>query len=311
MSYHTLALLITNTCNSNCPHCIAKSSPSAKGTMDILHIEQIIKSSFSHVNGISITGGEPLIFPDLCLKTIRLIKANKLRAYLVTNGFWGKDDRTADKIINALSDAGLNKLYISFDMFHDDPIELSTIESIIKKVLKTKVKFRIKHCGNTEDDQYKEIKKLAMKYRFKVRTQPLLPVGRGTNLYDMNKHITFDEIQNGPCNNAYEPLVTPAGDLYTCCGPALDCQKFSPLLLGNINCITVTEGLQKGSQDIFLQALSSIGPKKLIGMLSPTSRKIVEDKLFDCSRCLACRTLTDDNEIVKELMQKIKLPQYL
>jgi len=46
-----------------------------------------------------------------------------------------------------------------------------------------------------EDDQYKEIKKLAIKYNFKVRTQPLLPVGRGMNLYDTDKHITFDELQ--------------------------------------------------------------------------------------------------------------------
>lgn len=78
----------TNRCNAGCLFCINQTQ-SPNGTIDLLRFEAAIKAVSPWIGGISFTGGEPMLFPDLIEQLIIIAEkyvTDETEFDLVTNG---------------------------------------------------------------------------------------------------------------------------------------------------------------------------------------------------------------------------------
>ena len=84
-----LYINVCNICQADCPFCISPSIPEKDSTFDILRFRRILRDIKGHINGISLTGGEPLLFPELVDKIVDVINSELpygIETDIVTNG---------------------------------------------------------------------------------------------------------------------------------------------------------------------------------------------------------------------------------
>ena len=104
-----VGLLITERCNVECDHCWFDSGPHRENTMKeeeaIGYIDQA--GEIPSVEWISITGGEPFLYPELLESSIKHASKKGLRTECVTNCFWADSEEKAEETLGGLVEAGL------------------------------------------------------------------------------------------------------------------------------------------------------------------------------------------------------------
>src|SRR6516225_9409171 len=114
-------------CNLSCSYCneYDKFSPPVALAEMIRRVDRL--ASFG-TTVITISGGEPLLHPDL-ERIIRHIRGHRIIAGLLTNGYL----LTADRI-RALNDAGLDHLQISIDNVVPDEVSKKSLKVLDQKL---------------------------------------------------------------------------------------------------------------------------------------------------------------------------------
>ena len=80
---------ITNQCNARCPFCVNADVNVNPAVVDSEILSRVLKRVKSHIRGVSITGGEPMLYPDLVdtvAMTVKDILGETTPLELVTNG---------------------------------------------------------------------------------------------------------------------------------------------------------------------------------------------------------------------------------
>jgi len=131
----SLRISVTDHCNLNCWYCRAEEEICSLQHNDILRYEEITElvKIFSNlgVKKVRLTGGEPLLRPDIEELVRMLKKVEGLdEVTLTTNGVL-----LAEKI-DALADAGLDRINMSLDTFKQDKFQKLTGHNSLSKILK-------------------------------------------------------------------------------------------------------------------------------------------------------------------------------
>ncbi len=83
-------IYLTNECNASCPFCVSKCSVKKikPSNIDLGYLEICLNTISEHIHGVSITGGEPMLYPELVDATAKLVvkKIPNIILDLVTNG---------------------------------------------------------------------------------------------------------------------------------------------------------------------------------------------------------------------------------
>jgi hypothetical protein len=296
--YNTLGVQVTNVCNLTCAHCITDSSPSARGDLAWPRVEAAVRGAAPYVDGICVTGGEPLLRRDLTLRMVRLARDLGLRASLVTNGYWARTAAGAGRVLAELADAGLDALAVSFDRFHDRLVDASTLATLLTLGATTPIEIQVQYCGDGDDDAYRVARELAGRHGAGFVTAKVLPFGRGRDLVG-GGDVDLDAVPDSPCGVVVRPVLTPEDELFTCCGPARGASRSSPLRLTAGG--AVGPALAAGADDPILNLIHTRGPRALLAHLSAPVRERVRPRLRDGSICSLCRAVTDDEQAVGEL----------
>lgn len=304
MRYNTLGIHVTNVCNLTCDHCITDSSPHARGDLEWSRIEGAIRSAAPYVDGVCVTGGEPLLRRATTMRVIRLTRALGLRSSIVTNGYWARDESEAAGVFSELEASGLDKLAVSFDRFHDRLVSSSSLDTLLATGAATSIEIQVQYCGDRQDDAYRIALEAATRHGVALKTAEVLPFGRGRRLARTTR-VTINAIPRDPCGVVVRPVFTPEGELFTCCGPARGSSQGSPLRLGPTT-PSLAAALRSGSGDPILNAIHSQGPRALFNHLSQQTRERVAERVIDHSICALCRAITDDDEAVGELRDALE-----
>jgi organic radical activating enzyme len=288
-----------------CAHCITDSSPGARGDLSWPEIEAAVRSAAGEVDGVCVTGGEPLLRREVTLKTIRLTRELGLRSSLVTNGYWARTRREADRVVAELEAAGLQKLAVSFDRYHDRLVSQDSLQTLVAAAAATSVQVQIQYCGEQTDDAYAQAARIAAGYGVALQTARVLPFGRGRRI-TLRRRVEVDEVADEPCGVAVRPVLTPEGELFTCCGPARGAAAHSPLRLGIAAAGDVGSALRAGAVEPILNVIHTKGPRALFERLGPAARQRVSAGLRDPSICSLCRAITDDEDAVGELRAQLQ-----
>ena len=123
-------LVLTYWCNARCASCYVCGSPGAGGDMDVeqaLAMWEGLIAASPHGCRIHIGGGEPFGRWPALIELARRAKAAGLRPLqaVETNAFWATDAGVVRDRLAALDDAGMGRLTISADPYHQQfvPIE--------------------------------------------------------------------------------------------------------------------------------------------------------------------------------------------
>jgi len=145
MDIASLGLHITDRCNARCLHCSFGCGPEIEGSMDSEEVIQYVTDAKAlNAEIVCITGGEPMLYPNLVKKIIS--KCNDLsfqEIWVFTNGFWAQDLSEAHAIAKELENLGLTKMFLSVDFFHQCYIPIKSVKNAIEASLESNLEISI------------------------------------------------------------------------------------------------------------------------------------------------------------------------
>lgn len=130
-----LRLSLTDKCNLRCTYCMPAQGLEWLSKQMLMTADEIVRVVGISVTKLAIrelrlTGGEPLVRPDL-VNIVRALRRQHpdLPISMTTNGVG------LDKKAQALKDAGLSRINVSLDSLHEETFELLTRRPFLNKVL--------------------------------------------------------------------------------------------------------------------------------------------------------------------------------
>jgi MoaA/NifB/PqqE/SkfB family radical SAM enzyme len=128
-------MVIIRRCNLSCGYCSEYDKTSEPVPIELLE-DRLRKLKELGTFGISLTGGEPTMHPELprLIRTCRMLRF--FRTGMISNGFFLKPE-----LIGALNDAGLQEMQISIDGVHGN----ETTQKVLNN-LKTRLRWLREHA---------------------------------------------------------------------------------------------------------------------------------------------------------------------
>lgn len=212
MDLKRLEFTLTRKCNSQCIHCQADASPLRKGVMQVKDAYNYLAeaNAVTDLESFMIFGGELMLYPKRAIAIFN--KASQFRIQkieMITNGVWGKNKATAEKLAVKLKTAGLNTINISVDAFHLQfiPLEyprnaaLASLKAGIENVKWNVALIESVNASNEYDKKTAQILKTLQPIELEAGTVRIVPAGRAIqNLRQYFQPTTL----YGPCEE--EPL---------------------------------------------------------------------------------------------------------
>lgn len=120
-------MVVTRRCNLSCGYCNEYDDFSPPVPYDTLarRVEALARLNTA---AITLTGGEPLMNPDLC-QAIRLVRERGMIATMITNGY-----RLNERRIAELNHCGLQEMQISVDNLEPDEVSQKSLYAVEKKL---------------------------------------------------------------------------------------------------------------------------------------------------------------------------------
>jgi MoaA/NifB/PqqE/SkfB family radical SAM enzyme len=136
-------LMLTYRCTAACRFCYYYCSPQSTGLMPVATAieawQGLVRIAGKNAN-LHITGGEPFLYFERLSEILE--QAHQLRLpgldSVETNADWGNNEQEISEKLKFLDAVGLNRLKISWDPFHEEFVELESIQRlsmIARKVL--------------------------------------------------------------------------------------------------------------------------------------------------------------------------------
>lgn len=296
MHLKRLEFTLTTKCNSQCIHCQADASPLRNEVMDVKDAHNYLAeaTAVSNLESFMVFGGEPMLYPE---RTIAIFqKAQQLeipQIDMITNGVWGKNRKTAEKLAVKLKTAGLNKVNISVDAFHIRHIPLQYPQNTALALLKAgieNVKWNIAviesiDAENEYDKKTKEILQRLEPIGIDASFVKIMPAGRAVqSLREFFSRTPLD----GSCEG--EPLI---GNVLTnpdsvCIEPSGSVNICWDLAIGNARQKPLSQIISEYDwrQNPVIKMLVQEGPTGLLDF-PQIKRKQLQERQY-ISKCHLC-----------------------
>jgi hypothetical protein len=225
MNIASLGLHITDRCNAKCPHCAFGCGPELKGCMGLEEAKKYVSTAKAlDTEIVCITGGEPMLYPNLVKKTIsECSRLSFSEIWLFTNCFWAHDVSKAHATVEKLRCLGLTKMFTSVDFFHQSYIPIKSIKNAIEASLKSSLEVCVDARflgGPEEENEFNSATRSNLEFLGNslskvevVKAQPMF-VGRAAeSLVDHVRMKSLSEILNEKCPGAWAggTLKSPLG----------------------------------------------------------------------------------------------------
>jgi sulfatase maturation enzyme AslB (radical SAM superfamily) len=255
-------------------------------------------TSVSNLESFLLFGGEPMLYPASAVAIFKKAEELKIpKIGMLTNGFWGKNRREAEKLAKKLKVAGLNTLGISIDAFHLAHIPLqyarnagqASVKAGIEQVTWNVAVLESIDGTNHYDMLTKHLLKELEPDRIEPHIHQVVAVGRAVhNIPQYFKHSPLD----GPCQGE-EPIgnvltdpksicIEPSGSVDICWHLSVGNAKKKPLR-------RILEGYD-WQQDETTRTLVKEGPMGLLKVFGTNNLQFDRNKYINkCHLCIEIR----------------------
>jgi len=242
---------------------------------------------------ISITGGEPMLYPSLVEDIVAYASEHGLKTELVTNCSWATTHEKSIETLKRLREAGLDVLNISADDFHQATIPFEKVKNGyeagknlgIKIVMMTTLKknsyFKIDEVSRLLGDKLASPSNANLSAYSAIGIESgFIPVGRGALIQQGEWYLDGVPITGG-CDAVLRDIgVKPSGEVIPCCSSSASLAGF---ILGDLNDWDLEEMLADAWERDFFKVLKEKGP---MGLLKTQPKGTYVNKCHLCSELL-------------------------
>jgi len=255
-------------------------------------------TAVSDLESFMIFGGEPMLYPKRAIAIFN--KASQFtipKINMITNGIWGKNKATAEKIARKLKAAGVNDLNISVDAFHLQfiPLEyprnaaLASIKAGIEDIKWNVALIESINATNKYDKKTAQILRTLQPIGIDANTFKIVPAGRA--IQNLRQYLTPTALY-GPCKE--EPLEgnTLTNPESICMEPSGSANICWNLPIGNAKSIPLRHLITEYDwrRDPITRILVEEGPTGLLKLPEARDYQFQEDKYINkCHLCTEIR----------------------
>lgn len=214
-------------CNLECTHCGSLSSPRRKRGMSKEEMSLLKKTIKEHLpKNILFTGGEPTFYIDEINELIDSIdKRDAHVIQITTNGWFATSITKTESTISSF--LKLDKIQLSFDLFHGSTTTIENIKNIANFCSKNKIDFNISVCISNPTDLNKAAD-ILKEVHVPISYQKAEPFGRAKKNDISFRYFTFQEdVLKTKCPNLGIISYISGVGFTTCCSNLIFNQKNS------------------------------------------------------------------------------------
>jgi len=304
LEFNALVLIITEQCNISCRHCALGSSPHLSRPIDVKLFQNAIKDA-AHLPNVrkecAFAGGEPTLYIDELECLMETAVTEGMSPSVTTNGWWGKTEETATTILSRLFNAGLRRMELSVDVFHQEFIPIKNIRTALHLAREHGISVILRVCVTREHHAGRALQWLDTNdlEGVLVAISHIIPIGRAKTQCPSNQNYYSKRAIFGNCRDFLNLTISPNGNVSPCCAGS-DMIPF--LSLGNFR--------EKGLEIIMdqlrfnkvIQQLVRMGPASFFKALSKRTRtRILSQPSVNI--CHLCSLLFNDEDACDEIMK--------
>jgi len=291
-----LLLTLTRRCPLRCAHCSTASTMTSEEP-DAETLTRFVASftAEDRPEVMMLTGGEPLLLPDLVVALVAMARRAGTRSALLTGGFFARQSRVAPRILDAIR--AVDHFSISVDAFHEREIPRADVFRILRQVLDDGVPASLHAVGSGPDDPYLADLTAAVRLAFGTCVPMLVntvrSVGRAAAWAAARPADPAPE-RVLPCAMAAWPVAAFDGTIVACCNQdAVDLRPAPEhLRLGHIADDDWATIRRRALSSPVLRMIRAAGPAYLL------SHHGAPNTAVDHGYCGGCRRLSDHPEVI-------------
>ena len=306
----------TYQCNAACENCGTLSNPSTR-----IHLSQdqvvraITEAAELDFLNVVFTGGEPTLRPRILEAGIALAARLGLRTRIVTNAYWAKTIKLAEKKISDLVEIGLDEINFSSGDQHARFVPMDRIVNAILAACEIGIRFHVM-IETTSQNKLRKTNFIEHPLLFSkirdtnmamwIEESPWMPLDPGIHAkYDDGQAIDEKNLASCKgCSSILQTIVLQAdGRIGACCG--LGMRTVPELQVGHIDDETpIRRAIEIAEKDLLKIALRYLGAEKILAW-SSTFDSSIEWKSRYAHRCQACMRVYKDPKVRKVIQDNI------
>jgi MoaA/NifB/PqqE/SkfB family radical SAM enzyme len=311
LRFSAFALMLTDKCNARCAHCYGDYGPKGNSRLPISEaielIDQAAPIECIERNFVA-AGGETFLFFDDLVCVVQYAANRGFKPSITTNAFWGKPYERAWSWMKRLKEAGLVKLEISADSFHQKHIPIEAPRNVIRAAKECGLETVMLRCQVTENTTLRDalqnlgIGDLANTI---VVSSPVVPMGRAEQEISADEVFLESAYPRGCCEDALTLTITVQGDVFPCCAGSELCP---PLCLGNVTRESLATIVNRAHSNIMLRTLASVGPARLSALIEESNLNHLLLPAYT-NACHLCYHIFSQLELAEYVVSKIEARQ--
>ena len=299
-----LIIELTRRCPLSCAHCSTNSTMESEEHSGeaVLRLVDTF-SSDDRPEIIALTGGEPLLRPELVTELTSRVHRVGTRVHLLTGMFFAKNHTLPSRISRVLTT--VDHVSASLDVFHEREISRRAVFRVFDELLKQGKDVSFQVVGTGSSDPYlkgidEEVRRvfgdrvplLVSKIGHEGRAKAWLP--------HKSKERPVAPVEPSPCMMAAWPVVCADGRVTACCNQVVVNGAAPPHLhLGHAAVDTWSALRAKCQNSAKLRAIRTLGPTYLAATFGRGA----------CDGyCATCHTLSDDAHLDERLQVALRSP---
>lgn len=252
---------------------------------------------------VHFAGGEPMLYFAQLNSLAKVAAESGFSTSIVTNGFWGKNGEKSRNQILELAKLGLYRAELSYDVFHQEYISPSTIESAIRILKDCGVEILLRVVTTKRHTIAETIRLFSADILdgVEIASSPMVPVGRAASavgLEDAYLSVTGDV---GSCHTALNLTIRPDGNVSPCCAGS---ENTPCLSMGNLATTSLKKIVENIEWNFLIKKLVYQGPSSFFGILKNAGLEHKIDQEYT-NICHACTKLFNDEDVVSCIRQWI------
>lgn len=299
MNYSEIVILLGNRCTAECEMCCLDASINGEKVLNIDLVKKFIISAkdLENIRVINFSGGEAFLYYEDLIELIKCCKSINRYSTVITNGFWAIDSNTTFEKMQALKQAGLGSLGLSYDQFHKKYINIENIKRILRVAKNLDMRISIQSVMIKGDFGYKWIEELGNDLvDTSINFMSCDPVGRAIKYLNCNNYIREKDLKGCICRKGGTFCISFDGRVLPCCSPFVFTTSFNS---GNIyqNITTVRDALNCLEDNLILKVMRNKGFDFFVDIVKKNNLMRLENKVI--SSCEICSMLFNEKMIHK------------
>ncbi|MFD4672441.1 radical SAM protein [Lentzea sp. NPDC058450] len=253
---------LTERCPLHCAHCSFAAGLRGRH-LDAEHLLRFV-GTFDQRRPpqiLMLTGGEPLLRPDLVTRTAYAANAAGTRTAVLTGAFFARGGDLPAPIRRAAR--AVDHFSLSLDVFHEQEVARADVFEVLRALLRDGTATSLHVTGSGADDPYLAEVTAQVEAEFGEDVPMLVagvqPIGRAAS---WARAVTAADDSVAPCATAAWPVIAVDGVVVACCNQDVVDGRTRPdhLVLGDIATSDWASVQERAQERPMLRMVRTVGP---------------------------------------------------